>query len=110
MSKPWACKGCGTGSGKLERCGTCGAFDYSMDFEHYGVWAEKHKLVVDAHYSKPSRPVYMARCGCGRCNRVSEMSVGHIERVGWREMSDSWLCPFCSGNESNLRAAFGGEA
>jgi len=52
---------------------------------------------------------------CSRCSREQSISrnqdergvsLSMIKRIGWRTVNGQQLCPFCSGNTSNLERIF----
>jgi len=59
--------------------------------------------------------VAVYRCTCGReqtakCDGFpGGISTKIAEFVGWRQINGQWSCPFCTGNEENLKKVFGNE-
>ena len=49
---------------------------------------------------------------CDRCQGYAPAGQGggvteaEVELIGWRKIDGEWLCPYCTGNTSNLQKVF----
>jgi len=56
--------------------------------------------------------VVVYRCECGRENPAycppwpRGVQPQIVELIGWRRITDRWVCPHCTGNLENLRRVF----
>ena len=56
--------------------------------------------------------VAVFRCKCKREQTASHenvpggISIQLAEKVGWRQINGKWECPFCTGNQENLKKVF----
>lgn len=57
--------------------------------------------------------VAVFRCACEREQPAEHegfpggIGTSTAELIGWRKIGGQWTCPFCTGNEENLKRVFG---